>query len=184
MPPELRALVEGQGLPPGRAVDLGCGTGTCVLYLAQRGFQVVGIDIASRAIAKARRKLQRAAAQAQLDVGDVTRLAEPDGPPVPAPLDFALDQGCFHALPEKRHAAYARGLGAVLRPGATFLLYAFQPRGRGGPPIGPRGITPAEVESIFGQAFRVLTVERGSYMCEPFWPRPTGVPLWYRLERR
>jgi methylase of polypeptide subunit release factors len=52
-PPELRAVVESGQVRPGRALDLGCGTGTNVLYLAQHGFDVVGVDISSRAIAVA-----------------------------------------------------------------------------------------------------------------------------------
>ena len=42
-PPELRAVVESGQVPPGRALDLGCGTGTNVIYLARHGLEVVGV---------------------------------------------------------------------------------------------------------------------------------------------
>ena len=41
--------------PPGRALDLGCGTGTNVRYLAEHGWQATGLDFAPSAIAQARR---------------------------------------------------------------------------------------------------------------------------------
>jgi 2-polyprenyl-3-methyl-5-hydroxy-6-metoxy-1,4-benzoquinol methylase len=37
----------------GRALDIGCGTGTNVLYLAEKGFDVCGVDISKVAIRKA-----------------------------------------------------------------------------------------------------------------------------------
>ena len=43
-------------MEPGRALDLGCGTGTTVLWLAQQGWTAVGVDFSSLAIESARRK--------------------------------------------------------------------------------------------------------------------------------
>jgi methylase of polypeptide subunit release factors len=50
-------LVEGPSLPlpAGRALDLGCGTGTDTIYLATHGWDVSGVDMTSRALAIARR---------------------------------------------------------------------------------------------------------------------------------
>jgi SAM-dependent methyltransferase len=45
-------------LPPGRALDLGCGEGGDALWLAERGWHVVAVDISDTA-------LQRAAADAE-----------------------------------------------------------------------------------------------------------------------
>jgi methylase of polypeptide subunit release factors len=52
-PPELIELVESGQVPPGRALDIGCGTGTNAVFLAQRGFEVVGTDVAWLAIRRA-----------------------------------------------------------------------------------------------------------------------------------
>ncbi len=51
-------------LTPGTALDLGCGTGTHSIYLAQQGWQVIGIDFVAKAVKAAQRKAQ----QAQIDV--------------------------------------------------------------------------------------------------------------------
>jgi predicted TPR repeat methyltransferase len=49
VPPELVALVEGpDALRPGRALDLGCGTGTHVVYLEHRGWLTTGVDLAGQ----------------------------------------------------------------------------------------------------------------------------------------
>jgi len=48
--PELVELLHSGRIPRGRALDIGCGTGTNVRYLASRGYDVLGIDFSGRAI--------------------------------------------------------------------------------------------------------------------------------------
>src|SRR5271166_3046889 len=52
--PELKELAA--GLRPGRALDLGCGTGTDAIYLDQLGWDVVGVDFVPEAIKTAERR--------------------------------------------------------------------------------------------------------------------------------
>ena len=59
-PPEIVAVIESGKVPIGRALDLGCGTGTNAMYLAQHGFTVTAIDVSRRAIALAKRKSRSA----------------------------------------------------------------------------------------------------------------------------
>src|SRR5260370_14518015 len=76
-PPELVSVVEGPGkLEPGKALDLGCGTGTNSIYLARHGWETTGVDFVPRAIAQARRKAAAAGASPRFLVGDVTRLTD------------------------------------------------------------------------------------------------------------
>lgn len=56
----LTALFSLMAPPPARVVEFGCGTGWLALYLAQRGYEVLGVDIAEDAVRHA-----RAAAQAR-----------------------------------------------------------------------------------------------------------------------
>lgn len=159
-PPELERFVASH--PPGRALDLGCGTGTNVVYLARHGWSAVGVDFAGRAIAKARRRARDAGVSSTFVVGDVTQLA------VAGPFDLALDLGCLHSIAPSGRAGYAEGLGRAVRSGGTFLLYAFAPDG---PTF---GLTADDVRTTFASAFDVMGVEEGK-------GRPSA---WYTLVRR
>jgi SAM-dependent methyltransferase len=160
--PELvRAIAQ---RPLGRALDIGCGTGTNVRYLAEHGWQATGIDFVPAAIDRARRKTQ--GLPATLLVGDVTRLAELD---LPGPYDLALDMGCFHSLTAEGQQRYAAGLKRWLKPGGVFLLYAFQSApGRPG-----MALTRAVVEAAFADGFTLANYEQGR-------GRPSA---WYYFDR-
>jgi len=57
-PPELVALVEEHDGPPGRVLELGCGTGTNAVYLARHGWDVTAVDLIDRAVEQAREKAE------------------------------------------------------------------------------------------------------------------------------
>jgi SAM-dependent methyltransferase len=161
-PPELVELIENQKLPAGRVLDLGCGTGTNVIYLARHGWQAVGVDFVGKAIATAKRKAQAAGVSARFHQGDVTKLDFLD-----PPFDLILDIGCFHSLPVERRPAYISGLARLLRPGGLFLCYAFKPEARMG------GISVDEMLKLFGGEFKSVKVEHGE-----------GTPsAWYTSEK-
>ena len=117
-PPELLEFI--QNHEPGRAIDLGCGTGTNVITLAQAGWRVTGVDFAPRAINLAREKARKAGVQAEFRVSDVTRLQGINGP-----FDFALDLGCFHGIPDNRRTDYLEQLDRILTPAGFWLMYGF-----------------------------------------------------------
>jgi SAM-dependent methyltransferase len=127
VPPEVNAFLAAH--PPGRALDLGCGSGTSSLALARAGWSVTGVDFAPRAVRIARSKAARAGKKVDFRVADVTHL-----PPLPAPFDLILDIGCFHGLGMAQKTTYLAQLERLLAPGGTWLLYAFfKPEGAGGP---------------------------------------------------
>ncbi|MFZ5821830.1 MAG: class I SAM-dependent methyltransferase [Chloroflexota bacterium] len=136
-PPELLDFIA--QTPPGRALDLGCGTGTNALTLARAGWSAAGVDFVPRAIRAARRKAKNANLRAEFLVADVTRL-----PRFAAPFDLVLDIGCFHTLGERK-ADYLRQLEGLLAPGGTWLAYGFL--APAAPLPGP-GIAEADLERI------------------------------------
>ena len=167
-PPEVVELIEGRGLAPGRALDLGCGTGTNSIYLARHGWEVVGVDFSILAIRRARRKARRARVDCQFYRGDVTDLVF-----LADPFDLALDIGCLHSLPPEGWGRYAAEVARLVRPGGLYLLYTFTPR-----PDRPisRGVAPEEVRSLFAPAFAVEREEGGE---DPSGPRSA----WYWLRK-
>jgi SAM-dependent methyltransferase len=168
-PPELVAVIEGaEALAPGRALDLGCGTGTNALYLAQHGGFVTGVDFSSLAISSARRKADWTSGVTFVE-GDVTRLGELG---VDGPFDLLLDIGCFHSVAPNRRDEYVRGAARVATPGATFLLFAFGPWLRW---PGSRRTREPEIRRRFGRAFELERIEPGT--------EPPGA-AWFTLRRR
>jgi SAM-dependent methyltransferase len=118
-------LVEGpNALPRGRALDLGCGTGTNTIYLSKSGWDGTGIDMVASALDVARGNATRAGVHPRFIKGDVTHLLELT---LEGPFDLLVDVGCFHTLPEDLRDRYAEGLSRVAAPGATLFLFAFSP---------------------------------------------------------
>jgi len=137
-PSELFEFIETH--PSGRAIDLGCGTGTNVITLAKAGWQVTGVDFAPRAIKLARQKLKRSAVHADLFVADATSLRGITGP-----FEFALDLGCFHGISKDGRAKYLDQLARILAPNGFWLLYAFLSPGT---PRSGHGLAEAEIDLI------------------------------------
>jgi SAM-dependent methyltransferase len=168
-PPELVEYVEGPSrLPPGRALDLGCGTGTNVVYLARNGWEATGVDVVGRAISQARRKVSAAGVQARLVRGDVTRLDELD---VDGGYRLLLDQGCFHSIPEPRRDAYVRGVTRAAEGDAVFLMFGFVPGAMGVIP----GVSEAELRERLADGWVLEDATRGTDRIESW---------WYRMRRR
>jgi len=117
-PPELEAFI--QSHHAGRALDLGCGTGTNAIYMAQKGWEVTGVDFVGRAIHSARIKAQRAGVRVDFRREDVTRLRG-----IQASFDLILDIGCFHTLTAEGRLRCVKNLERLLATCGTYLLYAF-----------------------------------------------------------
>ncbi len=86
---ELVKLVERRRIP----IDLGCGTGRNAIFLAQHGFDVTGVDIASAGIGEARRRAQAAGLQVKFVVDDLADLQRIKGT-----FDFLMHFGTLDDL--------------------------------------------------------------------------------------
>jgi SAM-dependent methyltransferase len=112
-------VAEATPLTPGRALDIGSGEGGDALWLAARGWRVVGVDIAVNALDKARVRVESvdpsAAAHIEWQQHDLTAWA-------PDPRSFDLVSSQFMHLPEAARTSLFRGLAAAVAPGGTLLI--------------------------------------------------------------
>jgi len=153
---------------PGKALDLGCGTGTNAITLARHGWQVTGVDFAPKAIRIARRKAAAAGLAISFHAADVSNLSLLTGP-----YDYVLDIGCLFVLGETERIGYADGLARLTRPGGWYMLYAWLPRPWQG---GIWGISAEAVESLFGERFTKVRQVIGEEKGHP--------SAWYWFQRR
>jgi methyl halide transferase len=115
---ELRRVVEDGTIRTGRAVELGCGSGTDAIYLASKGFDVTAIDIAPSALRQAQEKARKAGVQVRWLLADVL------APPQLDPFDFIYDRGCYHEVRNQNLAAYLETVRRYSHPGTRFVLLA------------------------------------------------------------
>jgi SAM-dependent methyltransferase len=114
--PLLLSIIE--TLPPGRVLDVGCGAGGLLAELADRGWTIAGVDIASKGIALARRVLTARGHSAELHVGDAAQWT-PN-----AEYDLIVSSFALPASRADRARAY-RMMRESLAAGGTVLLKDF-----------------------------------------------------------
>lgn len=127
-PPQLLVeLVETCKVEPCRAIDLGCGAGNYAIYLAQKGFDVTGVDISQAAIEIARKSAGSKGLKCNFFVADVVEELSK----LNRTWDFACDWGLLHhILPEKRHK-YVEGVYRILNPKGKYLSVCFSEKDAG-----------------------------------------------------
>ncbi|GAB90270.1 class I SAM-dependent methyltransferase [Gordonia rhizosphera] len=129
---------------PGKALDLGCGTGSHTVELAQRGWTVTGIEQIEKAVERAGKRIADAGVSANVLRADVTTMS-PDE--VGTGYDFFLDLGCFHGLTPQEQQAMARSVTALATSDATLFMFAF---GKSvGPRFMPQGTTRDDIEAAY-----------------------------------
>ncbi len=145
---ELIRVLDEEPIKPGRAGELGCGTGTNAIYLASRGFDVTAFDLSPAAVARARQSAAKAGAKVEFAEADLCRFTL-DVPP----FDFLFDRGCYHAARRIDQPGFLKTLNRLTRPGTRFLLLAGNANEKG--PPGPPTVTAAEICSELEPLFEI-----------------------------
>ncbi|WP_062996829.1 class I SAM-dependent methyltransferase [Nocardia jinanensis] len=122
--PELAALIE-QGRFKGEVLDAGCGEGAISLYLAERGFTTVGLDLAPTAIESARAEARRRGLDnATFEVTDITAFTGYDGR-----FGTVVDSTLFHSIPVASRESYLTSIARAAAPGAAYFALVFDRAG-------------------------------------------------------
>jgi SAM-dependent methyltransferase len=122
--------VEDKTFRPGRAIVLGCGSGTNAIYLAGKGFEVIGVDIAPSALVIAAEKARKAGVKVNWMVADILAL------PKLKAFDLVFDRGCYHHICQYNSAGYVETLRRLSHGDTRVLILAGSDADekRGGPP--------------------------------------------------
>lgn len=162
-------------IQPGKALEIGCGTGTNTLWLAQHGFKMTGMDIAQNAIAKAEAKIAGAGLRCRLLVGDFLVDEVPNGP-----YRFVYDRGVFHVFETRaKRSRFASRLAQLLGPKGVWHSIIGS---TDGPPrqSGPPRVSAADVATAIEPYFEIL--ELSSTAFDPETHR--DIRAWILVARR
>ena len=102
---------------PGRAVDLGCGSGELVIALAERGWQATGVDFAPEMISRCRESARTAGVTAEFVVGSMF-----DWTPMDGSLDIASGQGLIEYISPTQLEMLLGRIHRMLKPGGIEVL--------------------------------------------------------------
>jgi len=185
--PELAALIE-QGKFHGDVLDVGCGEAAVSLYLAERGFTTVGLDLSATAIELAKAEAaKRGLTNAAFDVADISAFTGYDGR-----FLTIVDSTLFHSIPVQAREGYQQSIVRAAAPGATYYALVFD---RAGLPNGPANpvtedelrdvvskywvideIRPARIHANFPEAAEGVAMVFGDVRDEPNGRK--SVPAW------
>ena len=185
--PELAALIE-QGKFHGDVLDVGCGEAAVSLYLAERGFTTVGLDLSSTAIQLAKAEAaKRGLTNAAFEVADISAFTGYDGR-----FGTIVDSTLFHSIPVEARDGYQQSIVRAAAPGASYYALVFD---RGGMPDGPANpvtedelrdvvstywvieeIKPARIHANFPEAAEGVGLVFGDIRDEPNGRK--SVPAW------
>ncbi|GAA1503941.1 2-polyprenyl-3-methyl-5-hydroxy-6-metoxy-1,4-benzoquinol methylase [Agromyces terreus] len=120
--PNPQLVAEASALPPGTALDVGCGEGGDVIWLAGRGWRVTGADFSANGLARAARHAEAAGVAERTDWWQVdAREFAADG------REFDLVTTHFLHPPEAGMAEVTRRLATAVAPGGHLLVVGHAP---------------------------------------------------------
>lgn len=149
----LVAVVTGRPIPPGSALEIGCGTGTNAVWLAERGFEVTATDVSATALAKAKARASSSGAS--------VRWLQRSFPSPAHHFDFAFDRGCFHTQREvAQREAFVAAVAERLNPAGLWLSIIGS---TDGPPrdTGPPRLSAEQVAAAVEPRFEILSLTAG-----------------------
>ena len=152
--PNPRLVEHVADLMPGMAVDVGCGEGADVVWLAERGWRVTGVDVSGVALERA----QQHAGEAGL--ADRTSWLQADlvaGDALPGAADLVSAQ--YLHVPTGVFAAVYSAIASAVRPGGTLLVVGHHPADRDtglrNPRLSHLLFPPEKVTDLLGAGWRI-----------------------------
>ena len=163
---------------PGRALDLGCGSGVFSVWLAKKGYEVTGLDFIPRAIAMSRARADAEGVQVNWVNADLLTWTAP----APGEFDVIVDSGCLHSLIGGDVCRYKEQLLRWLVPGGDYLLGHFGKRHwLDWRPVGPKRRTREQLVRLLAPELEVVKHEQSEMAVPlPIGPIVQGHSFWFR----
>lgn len=173
-----RALSEHE-IPRGRVLELGCGSGTNAVFLAQQGFEVTAIDVSPLAIDRAKAKVLEAAVDVTLLAADLLDL--PDlGPAFP----LVFDRGVYHTVRRGNLPGFLATLSKVTEQGSIYLTKAGNANEVRLAEQGPPQVSAEEICRELGTLFDLVELRETRFNDIVFDGKPERPLAWSALFRR
>jgi SAM-dependent methyltransferase len=146
--PELAALLE-RGKFHGDVLDVGCGEAAISLYLADRGYTTVGLDLSQTAVNLARAEAAtRGLTSATFDVADISDFTGYD-----RRFGTIVDSTLFHSIPVEAREGYLQSVVRAAAPGASYFVLVFD---RAAMPDGPaNAVTEQELRDVVSKYWAI-----------------------------
>jgi cyclopropane fatty-acyl-phospholipid synthase-like methyltransferase len=149
--------LEEAGQIRGGVLDVGCGTGENLLFLAAKGHEAWGVDFVPVAVERAKAKAAQRGIKANFIVGNALELgtlaSQFDGV-----IETVIDSGLFHTFSDEERPAFVQGLAEVLQSGGLLHILCFSDEEPGSE--GPRRVTQKEIRDAFCDGWKVVSIER------------------------
>jgi ubiquinone/menaquinone biosynthesis C-methylase UbiE len=157
-----KELDERKIINDGKFLDLGTGPATQAIWLAKRGFKVIGSDLSQAAINRAR-KIYANEENVNFIVDDILNSTFYENE-----FDYIFDRGCFHVLSPADRQNYMRKIKRILKVNDILFLKCFsdkEPRKEG-----PYKFSQDEIRDLFDESFRIDSIKETVYQgtLDPF----------------
>ena len=152
-PPFVSLLNSPQAPSAGKVAVLGCGRGYDALLFAQHGFEAIGFDFATSAIADATALSGASKIKAKFLQRDIFDLPAE----FPNYFNYVLEHTCFCAIDPNQRSAYVKLVKNILQPQGELIALFWAHTRPGGPPY---GTTLTEIGQLFATDFEIICLEK------------------------
>jgi len=177
---ELERVLNERPINPCRMLEIGCGTGTNAIFLAQRGFTMTAIDVSSLAVEQAKAKAQKAGVKIDFRVANILENSDLGGP-----FDLVFDRGVYHHLRTVDLWGFQNALSRLTKSGSHYLTLAGNANDRITPPDGgPPVVRTLEICSELTSLFDLVQLREFTFNGIVVEGKPVSPLAWSALFRR